>query len=57
MGECSFGKGFGQANPSDSFEFDLEMDEKVWKSIPTAIFKGMTRRYQVKTPVSQQTLV
>ncbi|KAJ5649356.1 cytochrome P450 [Penicillium longicatenatum] len=47
MGECSFGKGFGQTNPSDSFEFDLEMDEKVWKSIPTAIFKGIIRRYQL----------
>ncbi|KAJ5741103.1 cytochrome P450 [Penicillium malachiteum] len=47
MGECSFGKGFGQTNPSDSFDFGLEMDAKVWKSIPTAIFKGMTRRYQL----------
>ncbi|KAJ5935966.1 cytochrome P450 [Penicillium verhagenii] len=57
MGECSFGKGFGQTNPSDSFELELEMDEKVWKTIPTAIFKGMTRRYQVNALFSHLMLV
>ncbi|RDH33525.1 cytochrome P450 [Aspergillus welwitschiae] len=44
MGECSFGNGFGQTNKNKKLE--LEFDESVWRSIPTAIFKGMTRRYQ-----------
>ncbi|KAI1497971.1 cytochrome P450 [Biscogniauxia marginata] len=44
MGECSFGRGFGQTNPDKSAEIDE--DEKIWKSIPSAIFDGMTRRYR-----------
>ncbi|GJP87228.1 hypothetical protein AnigIFM59636_008818 [Aspergillus niger] len=44
MGECSFGNGFGQTNKNKKLE--LEFDEGIWRSIPTAIFKGMTRRYQ-----------
>ncbi|EHA20240.1 hypothetical protein ASPNIDRAFT_194740, partial [Aspergillus niger ATCC 1015] len=44
MGECSFGNGFGQTNKNKKLE--LELDEGIWRSIPTAIFKGMTRRYQ-----------
>ncbi|GFN13409.1 cytochrome P450 [Aspergillus tubingensis] len=45
MGECSFGNGFGQTNKNRKLE--LEFDEDIWRTIPTAIFKGMTRRYQV----------
>lgn len=45
MGECSFGNGFGQTNKNRKLE--LEFDEDVWRTIPTAIFRGMTRRYQV----------
>lgn len=45
MGECSFGNGFGQTNKNRKLE--LEFDENTWRTIPTAIFKGMTRRYQV----------
>ncbi|BCR96891.1 uncharacterized protein AKAW2_30210S [Aspergillus luchuensis] len=44
MGECSFGNGFGQTNKNRKLE--LEFDEDVWRTIPTAIFRGMTRRYQ-----------
>ncbi|KAJ5676264.1 cytochrome P450 [Penicillium macrosclerotiorum] len=44
MGECSFGNGFGQTNKNKNLE--LEFDEGVWKRIPMAIFRGMTRRYQ-----------
>lgn len=46
MGECSFGNGFGQTNKKKELEVDF--DEKIWRSIPSAIFKGMTRRYQVQ---------
>ncbi|EPS29010.1 hypothetical protein PDE_03956 [Penicillium oxalicum 114-2] len=44
MGECSFGKGFGQTNPKKTIEPDF--DDKVWKNIPAAVFSGMSRRYQ-----------
>ncbi|KAH8593479.1 cytochrome P450 [Bisporella sp. PMI_857] len=44
MGESSFGKGFGQTNPEKGAEDGVE--EQVWKSIPTAIFNGLSRRYQ-----------
>ena len=49
MGECSFGNGFGQTNKNKKLE--LEFDETIWRTIPTAIFKGMTRRYQVTDEV------
>jgi len=45
MGECSFGKGFGQTNPDKKAEDGVE--ERVWKSIPSSIFNGLTKRYQV----------
>ncbi|KAL8298843.1 hypothetical protein RB600_003395 [Gaeumannomyces tritici] len=45
MGECSFGKGFGQTNP-DSIEVEQGVDERVWKSIPRSIFDGLSKRYQ-----------
>jgi hypothetical protein len=45
MGECSFGRGFGQTNPDKAVETGV--DEQVWRGIPHAIFTGMTRRYQV----------
>ncbi|KAK7423070.1 hypothetical protein QQZ08_009237 [Neonectria magnoliae] len=44
MGECSFGKGFGQTNPGT--EAEQGVDEKVWKSIPRSIFDGLSKRYQ-----------
>ncbi|KAH6699800.1 cytochrome P450 [Leptodontidium sp. MPI-SDFR-AT-0119] len=44
MGECTFGKGFGQTNPDKEAEEGIE--EQVWKSIPLAIFHGLARRYQ-----------
>lgn len=47
MGECTFGKGFGQTNPDKEAEEGIE--EQVWKSIPLAIFHGLARRYQVGT--------
>ncbi|KAJ5703250.1 cytochrome P450, partial [Penicillium malachiteum] len=45
MGECSFGNGFGRTNKNK--KLDLDFDEAVWKRIPTSIFTGMTRRYQL----------
>lgn len=45
MGECSFGRGFGQTNPSKEGDFNVE--ERVWRRIPDSIFSGMTQRYQV----------
>ncbi|KAJ0119487.1 cytochrome p450 3a9 [Diaporthe amygdali] len=45
MGECSFGKGFGQTNPA-LMEVENGVDEKVWKSIPRSIFDGLAKRYQ-----------
>lgn len=48
MGECSFGKGFGQTNPDTEAEAGVE--ERVWKSIPRAIFDGLAKRYQVSDP-------
>ncbi|CAH0042912.1 unnamed protein product [Clonostachys rhizophaga] len=44
MGECSFGRGFGQTNPDGEIEDGV--DEKVWKSIPRSIFDGLSKRYQ-----------
>ncbi|KAK8012845.1 cytochrome P450 [Apiospora marii] len=46
MGECSFGKGFGQTNPDTLVEDGV--DEKVWKQIPRSIFDGLSKRYQVR---------
>ncbi|KAI6264929.1 hypothetical protein MCOR29_002256 [Pyricularia oryzae] len=46
MGECSFGKGFGQTNPKTSV-VEEGVDEKVWKSIPRSIFDGLSKRYQM----------
>ncbi|KAI3392842.1 hypothetical protein diail_5048 [Diaporthe ilicicola] len=45
MGECSFGKGFGQTNPALT-EVENGVDERVWKSIPRSIFDGLAKRYQ-----------
>ncbi|KLU89914.1 cytochrome P450 3A9 [Magnaporthiopsis poae ATCC 64411] len=45
MGECSFGKGFGQTNPVTS-ETEEGVDERVWKDIPRSIFDGLSKRYQ-----------
>ncbi|TGO35066.1 hypothetical protein BHYA_0171g00020 [Botrytis hyacinthi] len=45
MGECSFGKGFGQTNPTK--DIDIDIDEDTWEKIPSAIFDGMTKRYQL----------
>ncbi|KAK1979002.1 cytochrome P450 [Colletotrichum cereale] len=44
MGECSFGKGFGQTNPDSTIEEGV--DEKIWNSIPRSIFDGLSKRYQ-----------
>ncbi|OHF03155.1 cytochrome P450 3A9 [Colletotrichum orchidophilum] len=44
MGECSFGKGFGQTNPDSLIEDGV--DERIWKSIPRSIFDGLSKRYQ-----------
>ncbi|KIM93680.1 hypothetical protein OIDMADRAFT_35505 [Oidiodendron maius Zn] len=44
MGECSFGKGFGQTNPDKQAEDGIE--ERIWKSIPRSIFDGLAKRYQ-----------
>lgn len=45
MGECSFGKGFGQTNPALT-EVENGVDERVWKSIPRSIFDGLAKRYR-----------
>jgi len=47
MGECSFGHGFGQTNPESKLKIDEGVDARIWKSIPHAIFNGMTKRYRV----------
>ncbi|KAK1997322.1 cytochrome P450 [Colletotrichum falcatum] len=44
MGECSFGKGFGQTNPNSTIEDGV--DERIWNSIPRSIFDGLSKRYQ-----------
>ncbi|CCD48528.1 predicted protein [Botrytis cinerea T4] len=44
MGECSFGKGFGQTNPIENIDFDLV--KSTWERIASAIFNGMSKRYQ-----------
>ncbi|PVH96074.1 cytochrome P450 [Periconia macrospinosa] len=44
MGECSFGKGFGQTDPEANPQEGVSAD--VWKSIPWAIFTNISRRYQ-----------
>lgn len=46
MGECSFGKGFGQTNPESKAEEGVE--ERIWKAIPDAIFDGLAKRYQAR---------
>ncbi|TLS22519.1 uncharacterized protein PpBr36_09868 [Pyricularia pennisetigena] len=46
MGECSFGRGFGQTNPKTTV-VEEGVDEKVWKSIPRSIFDGLSKRYQM----------
>lgn len=46
MGECSFGRGFGQTNPKKGIEEGA--DERAWKMIPQSIFDGMTKRYKVR---------
>ncbi|KAM0321854.1 hypothetical protein ACHAQA_009859 [Verticillium albo-atrum] len=43
MGECSFGRGFGQTNPDCKIEDGI--DEGIWKSIPRSIFDGLSKRY------------
>jgi hypothetical protein len=48
MGECSFGKSFGQTNPDNQPEAGVE--DRIWKSIPRAIFDGLAKRYQVFEP-------
>jgi hypothetical protein len=45
MGECAFGKGFGQTNPKKEAESGI--DDQIWKTIPRAIFDGLAKRYQV----------
>lgn len=45
MGECSFGKGFGQTNP-DCVEIENGVDMRVWNMIPRSIFDGLAKRYQ-----------
>ncbi|KAN0096705.1 cytochrome P450 [Hyaloscypha variabilis] len=44
MGECSFGKSLGQTNPDKKAEVGVE--DRIWKSIPQAIFDGLAKRYQ-----------
>ena len=44
MGEYLFGKGFGQTNPTKNIDFDF--DKSTWERIPSAIFNGMSKRYQ-----------
>lgn len=46
MGECSFGKGFGQTNPESEPEDGIE--ERVWKAIPRSIFVNLMKKYQVR---------
>lgn len=46
MGECSFGKGFGQTNPSAEPEEGIA--EKIWRSIPVSIFDNLAAKYQVR---------
>lgn len=45
MGECSFGKGFGQTNPYA--EAPEGAAEAFWRSIPRSIFDTLAKRYQV----------
>ncbi|KAL2682376.1 hypothetical protein Neosp_006826 [[Neocosmospora] mangrovei] len=52
MGECSFGRGFGQTNPAA--EIEQGVSEKVWKSIPRSIFDGLSKRYQAIDAVVQR---
>ncbi|RAH64735.1 cytochrome P450 [Aspergillus aculeatinus CBS 121060] len=45
MGECSFGRGFGQTLPVE--EEYLGMEDRIWLQIPHSIFHGMTQRYKM----------
>lgn len=45
MGDCSFGRSFGQTNP-DSVIPEDGVDARVWNSIPRSIFDGLAKRYQ-----------
>ena len=45
MGECAFGRGFGSVSANSKPEPGI--DEEAWKSIPDAIFNGLSRRYQL----------
>lgn len=45
MGECSFGRGFGQVGSGEAEVDDAE--QKIWKDIPHAIMNGMAKRYRV----------
>jgi len=44
MGECAFGRGFGSVKDSTP---EPGINEEAWKSIPDAIFNGLSRRYQL----------
>ncbi|KAM0148650.1 hypothetical protein ACHAQE_009124 [Botrytis cinerea] len=52
MGECSFGKGFGQTNPTENIDFDFV--KSTWERIPSAIFNGMSKRYQAIKAVTEE---
>ncbi|RAH78614.1 cytochrome P450 [Aspergillus japonicus CBS 114.51] len=45
MGECSFGRGFGQTPPLK--EEYLGMEDRIWVQILHSIFHGLTRRYKM----------
>lgn len=45
MGDCSFGKSFGQTNPNCVVR-ENGVDARVWNSIPRSIFDGLAKRYQ-----------
>jgi hypothetical protein len=45
MGECAFGRGFGSVAANSTPEPGI--DERAWRSIPDAIFNGLSRRYQL----------
>lgn len=47
MGECSFGRGFGQTDPEVKLSGEEGVDEITWQRIPRAIFDGLRKRYQM----------